>query len=153
MVRRFLCVLSVIGLTFSLCACESVKVPFELTAFTSQVSFQSAGTTIKGELTYNSPEDITFTVSEPENIRGLRFQSSENLISVGIENLTLPQNRKSDSPVNTLFLSLCEIAGSEIRIPLKGLHSCETDSSKIKLDCQSKRIISIDIDNYHYKFE
>ncbi len=153
MLRRLICVLSAMSLLLCLCACDSIKVPFRLEAFTAQLSFESAGTEIKGELTYNSPEDMCFTVTQPENIAGLQFKSSDSLLSVSIEDVAFTPSDEKDSPVYILFEALTELAGNETQIPLKGTYIYELGSSKITLDCENKKIISIDIKSYHFKFE
>lgn len=153
MLRRFVCVLSALGLIMSLCACDSVTVPFKSEPFTAAVMFQSAGTEIKGELIYNSPSDISFTVSEPENIKGLQFRSDDSVLSVGVENISLTEQNEKDSPVYHLFSAVSELGSSEVQLPLRGEYTAQLTSGNVTIDCASKKIILIDIENYHYKFE
>ena len=79
MLRRFLLLLSAVALLVGLCGCAGVEIPFSAEPFTADVMFQSAGTDIKGEITYNSPSDIVFVVKEPENIKGISFEIGERV--------------------------------------------------------------------------
>ncbi len=157
MLRRFLCVLSVTVLLSGLCACGNIKVPFELGQFTAHVSFQSAGTKIKGELTYNSPEDISFKITEPENIKGLEFKSVSHSMNVTVGEVSFTPDTEKESPIYLLFELLGDIAQSDISIPLKGEEKTtlqyEGEPYHIKTDCEEKKLISVETESYRYIFE
>ena len=157
MLRRFLCVISVAALLFSLSACTDINVPFELEKFTAQVTIKSTAAKIKGELTYNSPEDITFKVRSPENISGMEFRSVSQSMSVSVGEVSFTANGAKDSPVYMLFTLLDNIAQSDISIPLSGEKEisleCEGKPYRVKTDCEAKKILSIETEKYNYIFE
>ncbi|MBQ7294598.1 MAG: hypothetical protein IJW86_00220 [Clostridia bacterium] len=157
MLRRLLCALPIIGLMFCLCACNGVKVPYQPRQFTADVIFQSAGTIIKGELTYNSPEDMSLKIKEPDNIEGLEFKSAKSGVSIGAGDVSFSAQKPEESPVYNLFALLENFAKSDISISLSGEDEIILQHSgkeyRVKIDCEEKKIISIETENYHYKFE
>jgi len=96
MLRRFWGITAVAVLLFNLSACADINIPFELKAFTAQVTIKNTATEIKGELTYNSPEDITFKVRSPENIRGMTFRSVSQSMSVSVGEVSFTADEKRD---------------------------------------------------------
>lgn len=157
MLRRFLYVISVIALFLSFSACTDINVPFELEKFTAQVTIKSTATKIMGELTYNSPEDITFKVMSPENISGMQFRSVSQSMSVSVGEVSFTADGAKDSPVYMLFSLLENIAQSDIIIPLGGEKEasllCEGENCSVKIDCDAKKIVSVETEKYTYIFE
>lgn len=157
MLRRFLCVISVAALLFSLSACTDMGLPFKLEEFTAIVTVKSTATEIKGELTYVSPEDITFKVSEPENIKGMEFRSVSQSMNVSVGEVSFATDSAKGSPVYMLFGLLKSIAQSAISIPLTGEKEIafehEGKICHVKIDCEEKRIVSIETEKTSYIFE
>ncbi len=157
MLRRFMCLISAVALLLCLCACESVKIPFRAEPFTADVTFQSAGIDIKGEFTYNSPEDMVLVINEPENIRGLTFSSNEEKTDVSISDISFVPDAKKESGVYILFDTLKAVGESDISLALSGEEKISltvNDSDCIiTFDCDNKRIVSAQIKGYNYKFE
>ncbi len=157
MLRRFMCVISAMALLFCLSACSDISIPFELSEFTAQVTIKSTATQIKGELTYNSPEDITFKVKSPENISGMEFNAASQSMSLSVGEVSFTTDTAKDSPVYMLFTLLGNIAQSDISIPLKGEKTvalkCEGETVSVKIDCEAKKIVSAQTGEYTYKFE
>ena len=60
----------------SMCACSAGQI-FLPEKIHKDVSFVSGGITVKGVLGYTKGQDMTFTVSEPENISGTVFTDDE----------------------------------------------------------------------------
>ncbi len=157
MLRRFWGITAVAVLLFNLSACADINVPFELKAFTAQVTIKNMATEIKGELTYNSPEDITFKVRSPENIRGMTFRSVSQSMSVSVGEVSFTADGSKDSPVYMLFTLLEDIAHSDIVIPSGGEKEisllCDGKNCRVKINCESKKIAFIEAEKYSYIFE
>lgn len=157
MLRRFMCLISATVLLFSLSACADINIPFELSEFTAQVTIKNTAAEIKGELVYNSPEDITFKVRSPENISGLEFNSASQSMSLSVGEVSFATDTAKDSPVYMLFTLLNNIAQSDISIPLKGEKTvdlkCDGKPFSVKIDCEAKKIISAETEKYIYIFE
>lgn len=157
MLRRFLTFAAAVMLCACLCACDNVKVTYKQEPFTAHVAFQSAGTEIKGELTYNSPEDISLEIKEPDNIAGLEFHSVAKSMNVRVGEVSFSPDTDKDSPVGMLFALLKTISENDIRISLSGedeiILQHEGKEMRVKIDCEEKKIISIETENYRYKFE
>lgn len=157
MLRRVCCALGVAVLLSGLCACTDINVPFELKPFTSQVSFQSAGTQIKGELTYSSSQEMSFEISEPENIKGLKFNKSGESVSLAMGRVSSVTIAEKESPVYILFGCLADISNSQLSIPCGGEKeiSAEYDGKacRIKIDCDNKKLKSVETEGYCFIFE
>ncbi len=157
MLRRFLTLTAAVTLCLCLCACDNVKVTYNQEPFTANVVFQSAGTEIKGELTYNSPDDISLKIKEPDNIEGLEFRTVAESMNVTVGEVSFSPDTDKDSPVGLLFDLLKTISENYVRISLRGEEEIvmqhEGKEMRVKIDCEEKKIISIEIENYRYKFE
>ena len=99
MIRSAMSVLVCAVLVFSLCACSAEK-EIMLSEFEKDVSFTIDDLTVKGKLTFKGKDNITFTVEEPENLKGLVF--TEN--TANIDNITINYAKfKDESPVYILL--------------------------------------------------
>lgn len=145
--------LSVI-LLFSFSGC-SVKESFILQDFESTVSFEMSGITVKGNLLYKSDGEITFTVSEPENISGTVFTLEE----VSLPDVKISYGKTGDySPVKILLSAIEDISSKELLLPREGEYEYTPDISsagyrKIIFDCENRKIINIETEKFIYNFE
>lgn len=157
MLRRFLLLLSAVALLVGLCGCAGVEIPFSAEPFTADVMFQSAGTDIKGEITYNSPSDIVFVVKEPENIKGLTFRESKETKSIGIGDVSFTPDAEKESGIYILFDALQAMGESDIYLPASGLKEISVESRNgnciLIFDCADKKLVSAEIKGYSYNFE
>ena len=157
MLRRICCALGVAVLLSGLCACADINVPFELKPFTSQVSFQSAGTKIKGELIYSSSQEMSFEIIEPENIKGLKFSKTGESINLAVGRVSSVTVAEKESPVYILFEMIADISDSQLNVPCSGEKelSAESDGKAyhIKIDCDNKKLKSVEAEGYCFIFE
>jgi hypothetical protein len=138
-------------ISFSGC---SVKESFVLQDFESTVSFEMSGITVKGNLSYKSQGESTFTVTEPENISGTVFTDSE----VSLPDIKINYGKMGDySPVKALFNAISDLGTKEILIPKEGELEYISDTSsagyKIMFDCTKKKITTIETEKFIFKFE
>lgn len=157
MLRRLLCFLSVIALILGLSGCGAAKVPLKIESFACDVKFQSAGTQIKGEITYNSPEDISLKIKEPENIKGIEFKADNKNMQVAVSEVSFSTNANQDSPVYELFDILQTLAQSETDVSLKGEEEITLSHGdkqyRVMIDCEDKRPLFAETENCGYIFE
>lgn len=133
----------------SLCACSAGQI-FLPEEIHKDISFVSGGITIKGALSYSRGQDMTFTVSEPDNISGTVFTDDE----VSFDDVKINYGKmKDNSPVNILFAVISDISETGIEIPRKGEYTYVGDGYKINFDCENSEIKSIVTDKYTYTFE
>ena len=153
MIKSVVSVVLAIAVMFSLCACSSEKL-LVLESFSSTVSFQMDDISVKGVLDYKTGEDITFTVTEPENLRDIVFTESKVKKDEVIINYS---KLKDESPVYLLICIIKSMTESEIYIPLKSEYTfsgvaCSAEF-KTKINCETDEIISIETGNFTYNFE
>lgn len=157
MLRRLQGLILTFLLMTGLCACSDVKVPLKVQDFKDIVSFQSAGTTIKGEITYTSPDNIVFKIKEPENIKNIRFTYSENEMKVSLDEASFYNSTNEESPVYILLDIIDTVANSDIAIPLKGEYQVVLGEGEkeytIVIDCKSKQILSAKSKDFSFLFE
>lgn len=140
-------------LLFSFSGC-SVKETFILQDFESTVSFEMSGITVRGNLSYKSQGESTFTVTEPENISGVVFTDDE---------ATLPDVKINYgkmggySPVKALLNAIDDVGTKEILMPDEGEFEYVSEASsagcKIIFDCTKKKITTIETEKFIFKFE
>ena len=157
MLRRFMCIFSAAALLLSLCACGDINIPFEPEPFTAQVTTRGTANEIKGELTYNSPEDITFKIKEPGNISGMEFTSASQSMDISVGEVSFTTDAGKDSPIYTLFGALEKLAASDVSIPLKGESEISFEyegmTCRANINCEEKKITSMEAEKYSYIFE
>lgn len=157
MLRRLQGLILTFFLMTGLCACSDVKVPLKIQNFNSVVSFQSAGTTIKGEITYTSPDNIVFKVKKPENIKDIRFAYSEKEMKVSLDEASFYNSTNEESPVYILLDIIDTVASSDIAIPLKGEYQVVLGEGEkeytVVIDCESKQILSAKSKDFSFLFE
>lgn len=153
MIRSAVSMLVCAVLVFSLCACSAEK-EIMLSEFEKEVSFTIDDLTVNGKLTFKGKDNITFTVEEPENLKGLVF--TEN--TANIDNITINYAKfKDESPVYILLSVIKNLAESEICLPLKGeytlMGAISSAEYKIVFDCEKEEIIRIATEKFTYNFE
>lgn len=138
---------------FSLSACMAGKKQFVLKEGTDTVSFDLSGITVKGQLE-NNKDDITFTVTEPENLEGVTFSQNEiykDEVKIKYSSV------KEQSPVYMLLTAVKDISQKEILLPYKGSFTFESAVSsagyKVNFDCENAVILSIETEKFIYIFE
>ena len=151
--RRILSALICLVLIFSLGACGAQK-RLVLAPFCSEVRFDMGDVTVRGKLNFDSADNITFTVSEPDYVSGVVFTRDE----VSVDGVKTSYGKVADSsPVRILLDVIADVASQELTIPLKGefTHSGETSSAGYKMifDCENDRITNIEAGKYTYNFE
>lgn len=139
---------------FSLSACTAGKERFLLQEENSTVSFDFAGMKVKGRLDYKGTDGITFTLTEPENLRDVSFSKDE----IVTDNVKISfSGPKEESPVYILLSVISDIAEREILLPTKGNFTFKAGVSsaeyKIIFDCEKGKIASIQAGKYTYIFE
>ena len=153
MIKSAVSVLICVVLLFSLCACGTEK-ELVLGEFCRNVSFTLEEVSVKGELHFKSREEITFTVEEPENLKGLVFTES----TANIDDITINYSEfKDESPVYILLSTIKNLAESEIYLPAKGEYAFAGEASsaeyKIIFDCEKEEIRRIETEKFTYNFE
>ena len=146
-------VLICFAVIFSLCACSAEK-EFIMGEFCRNVSFNMDEVTVKGELNFRSEDDITFKVTEPDNLEGIIFtenQIKKDEITIKYEKL------KDESPV-FIFLSVVKnIAESQIYLPLEGefavTGAVPSAEYKVVFDCEKEEILTLQAGKFTYNFE
>ena len=149
-VSLLLCII----MLFSLSACGAGKERFVPEEGISTVSFDLTGMTVKGSLSYKGTEDITFTLTEPENLSGISFSKDE--ITADDVKISF-SGPKEESPVYMLVSIMQDVAGREIFLPSKGSFTFKANMPlteyKIIFDCEKGKIASIQTGKFTYKFE
>ena len=148
-IRRVFLIAVCLFLLMSMCACSAGQI-FLPEEIHKDVSFVSGGITVKGVLSYTKGQDMTFTVSEPENISGTVFTDDE----VSFDDVKINYGKmKDNSPVNILLMIISDISETGIEIPRKGEYTYAGEGYKINFDCENSEIKSILTDKYTYNFE
>lgn len=148
-IRRVFLIAVCLFLLMSMCACSAGQI-FLPEKIHKDVSFVSGGITVKGALSYSRGQDMTFTVSEPENISGTVFTDDE----VSFDDVKINYGKmKDNSPVNILLMIISDISETGIEIPRKGEYTYVGEGYKINFDCETSEIKSIVTDKYTYNFE
>ncbi len=158
MLRPLVSVICVCFLLVSLCACSAKEeLSFTLTAFESEVTFQGPKENIKGVFTYNSPSDMTFTVSEPESIKGLCFKRTNGNMSVNIGEISLSPDMSNESGVFELFDAISGIAVSDITLNAREIQQVSLavgdERCTLKVDGENQKLLAVSVKGYSYKFE
>ena len=142
-----------VAVMLTLCACSNERL-MVLEEFSRAVSFQMGDILVKGQLHYKSKDEITFTVSEPENLSGVVFTENEvkkDEVSINYSKL------KDESPVYLLISAIKSAGESEIYLPIKGEYTfsgvADSAGYKIKINCENDEIVSIEIGKFTYNFE
>lgn len=153
MIRSAVSVIVCAVLVFSLCACSAEK-EIMLSEFEKDVSFTIDDLAVKGKLVFKGKDDITFTVEEPGNLKGLVFTEA----TANIDNITINYAKlKDESPVYILLSAIRNLAESEICLPLEGEYTLMGEASsaeyKIVFDCEKEEIIRIATEKFTYNFE
>lgn len=153
MIRSAVSVAVCIILVLSLCACSAEK-KIVLGEFDKDVSFTADNLAVKGKLSFKSKGDITFTVTQPENLKGVTFTDN----TVNTDDITISYSKfKEESPVYILLSVIRGLGENEISLPLKGEYTLtgETSSAgyKIVFDCEKEEIIRISTEKFTYNFE
>lgn len=148
-VSVLLCIVMI--LSFSACAKDKVLI---LDEFSRTVSFSMGDVNVKGKLDFKNSDCITFTVEEPENLKGITF--SENTAS--LDEITISYAKLKDkSPVYILLSIIKNIAENEIYLPLKGEYTFQGTVSaveyKVVFDCENELISRIVTEKFSYNFE
>ena len=109
---------------------------------------------IKGKLDFRNRDCITFTVEEPENLKGITF--SENTANLG--EITISYAKLKDkSPVYILLSIIKNMAENEIYLPLKGEYTFQGSVSSVEykavFDCENELISRIVTEKFSYNFE
>ena len=151
--RRIASVCFCLILIVCLCACSAEKT-YVMSPFKGDLSFVMSGVTVKGSVDFVSASDISFTVSEPQNISGLVFTADE----ISYDDVKIAYGSLADSsPVYILFQVLGDVASQEIRIPPEGEYAYTSVGKpagyKIIFDCENNKITSIESGKYTYNFE
>ena len=140
-------------LVVSFSACTVAEEKFILNE-SNIISFDLSGITVKGELISGSQNEISFVLSEPENLSGVTF--SESKIKTQDVKISYPEI-KEESPVYMLICIVKDISLKEIFLPRKGdftvSGSVPSWNYKIAFDCENQKIISIETEKYKYIFE
>ena len=151
--RYAVSVLLIAVMAFSFSAC-SVKESFILQDFEEAVSFETAGLTVKGILSYKAEGDISFTVTEPENISGTVFTCDE----ISLPDIKISYGKAGDySPVKTLLKAVDDMTKREILLPEEGEFEYTPDDItaeyRIIFDCEKSKIKRIETEKFIYNFE
>ncbi len=158
MLRRLVSVIFGFILIVSLCACGvKEELTFTLTPFEAKVTFQNAKENIKGDFTYSSPSDMTFTVSEPESIKGLCFKKTADNLSVNMGEISLSPDISNESGVFELFDVIGGIAVSDITLSTREIQQVNLASGdkncNLTVDGANQKLLCVSIKGYSYKFE
>ena len=140
-------------LAFSFSAC-SVKESFILQDFEGAVSFETAGMTVKGILSYSAEGDVTFRVTEPENIKGVVFGKQE----ISLPDIKISYGKSGDySPVKTLLEAVSDMGKRKILLPGEGEYEYTPEENtagyRIIFDCEKDKIKRIETEKFIYNFE
>lgn len=151
--RYAVSVLLIAVMAFSFSAC-SVKESFILQDFEGAVSFETAGITVKGILSYSAGGDVTFRVTEPENISGFVFGKEE----ISLSDIKIGYGKAGDcSPVKTLLDAVSDMGKREILLPGEGEYAYtpeeDTAGYRIIFDCENDKIKRIETEKFIYNFE
>ena len=153
MIKSGVSVLLCIIMILSFSACTKDKV-LTLDEFSRTVSFSMGEVNIKGKLDFRNSDCITFTVEEPENLKGITF--SENTANLG--EITISYTKLKDkSPVYILLSIIKNMAENEIYLPLKGEYTFQGSVSSVEykavFDCGNELISRIVTEKFSYNFE
>ncbi len=142
------------GMIFTLSACTAGKEKFVLEESYSAVLFDLSGVNVKGKFSCKSKDDITFTITEPENLSNISFSKDE--ITADDVKISF-SGPKEESPVYILISILGDMAEREIFLPSKGSFTFKGNVSsteyKVVFDCENSKISSIEAGKFTYKFE
>ncbi len=158
MLRPLVSVICVFVLLVSLCACGvKEELTFTLTPFEAEVTFQNAKENIKGVFKYNSPSDMTFTVSEPESIKGLSFKRNADNLRVNIGEISLSPDVSNESGIFELFDVISGIAVSDITLNAREIQQVNLavgdERCTLKVDGENRKLLAVSMKGYSYKFE
>lgn len=103
---RYFFAVGIFLLLLSLTACAEKTKDLTLTEFQSEVTIENAESQIKGTFNYISPDEMNFTVSSPEEMKGTVLNFSKKDISITTGSLSLPLTQVSLG--KDLFLPLFE---------------------------------------------
>ena len=140
-------------LVLSLCACNGKK-EFLIGEFTKEVSFTADDVKVKGQLDFKSKDSISFTIAEPEYLRGVIFTQE----TVTADDVTINYAKlKDESPVYILMSTLKAMTEGQIYIPTEGEFTLTGATSsaeyKIIFDCETEEIKRIQAGKFTYIFE
>ena len=153
MVKSAVSVIVCMVLVLSLCACSKEK-KILFSEFEENVSFTADNLAVKGKLSFKGKDNISFTIEEPENLKGLIFIQD----TVKSDDITISYSKfKDKSPVYILLSVISSLSENEIPLPFKGEYTLtgETSSAGYKtvFDCEKEEIIRISTEKFTYNFE
>lgn len=110
--------------------------------------------TVRGTLSFQTKDDITFTISEPDYVSGVVFTRDK----VFVDDIKTSYGKVADSsPVRLLLEVVADVSSGELTIPTKGEYTYSGAVSsagyKIIFDCEKDRITNITAGKFTYIFE
>ena len=102
-------------------------------------------------LTFVSADDISFEVTEPQKISNMKYNLHEGKKSIIYDTLEIPLD-KGDGSIFKLLDIICFVSGTPFKISNHGEDTISGEGYEILFNCDEKKIISIQSDDYHFSF-
>lgn len=147
--------ISVLIMLFSLCSCDKKEV-FTLSAFTQNVSVKAEDTEFSGVLHLDDDGSITFEITNPAEISGMKYSLCEGnkSVSFGDMNVALTSN---NGCIFTLLDIIRHFAASSHEVNSEGecILSAMVDGRNYELilNCDTRKVSSVQSGEYNYTFK
>ncbi|MCM1363577.1 MAG: hypothetical protein NC122_00540 [Faecalibacterium sp.] len=148
-------------LILALTSCGVQKEQFILGEFTSNVTVKSDNKDFEGTLIYQSPTQINFTVTKPQDIAGIEIEVNGSDLKMSCGDLTFtssPFDRltKSENIFKNLFEALGSLGSETFEIDINSKQSLQGEYTfgtyTAIVDGTSKKLTSIDANGTLYIF-
>ncbi len=129
---RYFFAVGIFLLLLSLTACTEKSKELFLENFQSEVTIEKSGSQIKGTFRYISPDEMNFTVSSPEEMKGtmLNVVDEEFCITVGDLSMPLSQVSTGKDVFLPLFEAVSHLASSQTEIKDRGENTLTFTASR-----------------------
>lgn len=156
---RYFFAVGIFLLLLSLTACTEKTKDLTFTEFQSEVTIENAESQIKGTFNYISPDEMNFTVSSPEEMKGTTLNFIKKDISITTGSLSMPLAQVSTG--KDLFLPLFEavshLASSQTEIKEQGENVITFSRSRgeyqLNFSSDEMKILSFQNNGATYNFQ
>lgn len=112
-----LCVFFILSVCFCMTSCGELQPQLPITDFSGEICVNTNNTQIKGSFSNNRQGVMTLTVTSPDNIKGMKYEYKDELLTIKFEGITTETvlgNLPADNFINLLYDCMFNLNDKEI---------------------------------------